>query len=350
MIRTNLKYLAFDDRKLVVLGIPILTFVIPLLFFGVDLSYYWSIARTEFFEGLIYTAIYWLFNRQVIIWVRKRYGGLNQIAKRLGVQLIIVLLTIPFIGFLLTPFCHSIYGLIGLPDLFEPTVFQSIIATYFLVFALTTLYEAVYFFHKYNEAVVEKEQIQRAHIQGQLENLRNQINPHFLFNSLNTLMNLIPTDAERAMNYLSKLAKFYRYTVSKQEEHLVDLQSEMDNVRIYVDLLTERFHQGIRIELPETVPSGARILPLCLQLLIENAVKHNIVAKRSPLCIEVQLSSNEEYIEIKNNIQRKIQEIDSTGMGLKNIRNRVAFYTDAPLVVIEEKDTFRVAVPLIYAK
>lgn len=348
LIRPNLRYLAFDDRKLVLLGIPILTFIIPLLFFGVSFSYYWSIAKTEFFEGLIYTTVYWIFNRQVIIWVRKRYGALNQVVKRLGLQLIIVLVTIPFIGFLLTPFCHSVYDWINLPDLYEPSIFQSIIATYFLVFTLTTLYEAVYFFHKYNEAVVEKEQIQKAHIQGQLENLRNQINPHFLFNSLNTLMNLIPTDSERAMNYLSKLSKFYRYTVSKQDDHVVALQSEIENLHIYADLLMERFHQGISITLPETVPSGARILPLCLQLLIENAVKHNIVGKRKPLSIEVNLHRDEKYIEVKNNIQRKIQGVDSTGMGLKNIRNRFAFYTDAPVMVKEEGNTFIVLIPLIY--
>lgn len=348
LLRSNLRYLAFDDRKLVLLGIPILTFVIPLIFFGVNLSFYWSIARTEFFEGLIYTSVYWLFNRHVIIWIRKRYGALDQIVKRLALQLIIVLFSIPFIGLLLTPICHSIYDLVGLPDLFEPSIFQSISATYFLVFAITTLYEAVYFFHKYNEAVVEKEQIQRAHIQGQLENLRNQINPHFLFNSLNTLMNLIPNDSDRAMNYLGKLSKFYRYTVSKQDEHLVDLQNEIDNVRIYTDLLAERFHEGIRFSLPESVPSDARILPLCLQLLIENAVKHNIVSKRKPLVIEVKLDSEGRYIEVKNNIQRKIQEVDSTGTGLKNIKDRIAFYTDYPLLIREDLDAFTVAIPLIY--
>ncbi len=349
MLQPNIEYLAFDDRKLMLLGIPVLTFIIPLLFFGVDFQYYLSIAHTEFFEGLVYTTIYWLFNRQMVIRVRKRYGALSQTTKRLGLQLLIVLLTIPFIGWLITPFCHYIYDFIGLPDLFEPTIFKSIIATYFLTFALTTLYEAIYFFHKYNAAVVEKEQIQRAHLQGQLDNLRNQINPHFLFNSLNTLMNLIPMDSERAINYLSKLSKFYRYAVSNQDHPLVLLQTELDNVRIYADLLQERFHHGIDIRIPEAVPARARILPLCLQLLIENAVKHNIVANKKPLTIDISLVQDGRYIQVRNNIQKKIQEVGSTGMGLKNIRNRVAFFTQAPLLVEENDRRFSVSVPLIYS-
>jgi LytS/YehU family sensor histidine kinase len=195
---------------------------------------------------------------------------------------------------------------------------------------------------------LEKEQIQRAHIQGQLDNLRNQINPHFLFNSMNTLMNLIPADPERAMNYLSKLSKFYRYTVSNQEQSLVPLQTELDNVRIYSELLRERFHQGIQVRMPVQVEGNPTILPLCLQLLIENAVKHNIVASKKPLTIDIQIIQNGKYIKVKNNIQRKIQEVSSTGMGIKNIKNRVSFFTEDPLIITEDDEFFAVSVPLIY--
>ena len=88
------------------------------------------------------------------------------------------------------------------------------------------------FFQKYKTAIVEKEQLRQAHIQSQLDNLRNQVNPHFLFNSLNTLMNLIPVDSKRAMNYLSKISKFYRYAVSNQEQSLVLLQTELKKCSI----------------------------------------------------------------------------------------------------------------------
>ena len=277
----------------------------------------------------------------------KRYDAFHESFKRIGLQLLIVLVSIPLLTLVISVIVSRIFELSKVKDLHEPTFIQGIFVTYFLTFSITFLYDAIYFFHKFKEAILEKEQIQKAHIQAQLDNLRNQINPHFLFNSLNTLMNLIPTNPDRAMNYLSKLSKFYRYAVSNQEASLVPIQTELQNVKIYTDLLKERFHESIRINLSITESIQGRLVPLCLQLLIENAVKHNIVSKKKPLEISIQLIENEKYIEVRNNIQKKIQEVSSTGIGLKNIRNRVAFFTDAPLLVHEDNHHFSVAVPII---
>jgi len=116
---------------------------------------------------------------------------------------------------------------------------------------------------------------------------------------MNTLMNLIPLDANRAMNYLDKLSKFYRYTVSNQEQPLVPLNKELANVELYTDLLKERFRKGVDIILPPKTPEEAQILPLCLQLLIENAIKHNIVATKQPLKIVLELIENNQYIQVR---------------------------------------------------
>lgn len=348
MFRSNIQYLAFDDRRLMLVGIPIITILLPFLFFGLSVPVYLKVARYEFFENLVYTSSYWFFNRHLLIWLRKKYNTFQDTLKRFGLQILFVALGVPMISVLVSLLIIFFYRNIGVSDPFNPTFLQSISATYFLSFSVVVLYEAIYFFHKYKEAIVEKEKIQQAHIQSQLDNLRNQINPHFLFNSLNTLMNLIPTNSDRAMAYLSKLARFYRYAVSNQEESLVLLQTEIDNISIYVDLLKGRFHNAIQIEIPYEVPSNYRILPLCLQLLIENAVKHNIVSNKNPLKIRIELREEEAYLEVINNIQKKIQEVHSTGMGLKNIKNRIAFFTQKPLVVLEEAGYFKVAVPLIH--
>lgn len=348
MIKKNIKYIAFDDRWLVLIGIPILTFLTPFIFFGRDLEGVRNTAHQEYFEGLFFTTVYWLYSRALFIWLRKKYDAFEMSLKRLLIQFAIVLFTLPFISILLGLTTVAYYKITGGEDLYEPTFLQGMAATYFLTFIVTLFYEVIYFFHKYKEAILEKEKIQLAHIQGQLENLRNQINPHFLFNSLNTLMNLIPSDPNRAMNYLNKLSRFYRYTVSNQEQQLVPLSTELENVKIYADLLKERFHDGIDISVSEDTINGAQILPLCLQLLIENAVKHNIVSTKKPLKIEV--SKEGEYIYVRNNIQKRIREVSSTGMGLKNIRNRIAFFTDIPLTVNEKESTFEVTVPLIHSK
>jgi len=347
MIKPNIEYLAFDDRKLILIGVPTVTLFLPLLFFGLSLEEYAQVFHQEFFEVLVFSTVFWLFSRQTSIWLRKRYRSLEEIWKRLGIQLLISIILLPIISAIISLTMMQAYRLTGKEDLCDPTFLQAMAATYFLTFAIVTLYEAIYFFHSYKQAILEKEQIQRAHIQSQLDNLKNQINPHFLFNSLNTLMNLIPTDSNRAMNYLSKLSKFYRYTVSNQEAPLVLLEEELKNVKIYAALLQERFHQGIEIEMPTNVPFDVQIIPLCLQLLIENAVKHNIVSKKRPLHIEISMIDEGQYIQVKNNIQKKIQAVSSTGKGLKNIKKRVAYFTKSPLVIKDDGDQFTVAVPLI---
>lgn len=347
MVKRNIPYLAFDDRKLLLLGIPILSFLVPFLFFGLDFKTYISYAHQEYFESLTFTTVFWLSNRYLIIQLRKKYSALNEMLIRIAWHVLIVILSTPLINIIVSFLMKIFYTQIKTTDLFEPTLTQATLVTYFLIFSVTGFYDAIYFFHKYKEAILEKERIQKAHIQAQLDNLRNQINPHFLFNSLNTLMNLIPMNSKKAMNYLSKLSKFYRYTVSNREKPLVTLQTELDNVKIYTDLLKERFHNGIDIDLLEMNNTNKLIVPLCLQLLIENAVKHNIVSKKKPLFITIKMVEEGTYIEVKNNIQKKIQKVNSTGMGLDNIRNRIAFFTNNPLRIEDKHDFFTVAVPLV---
>lgn len=350
MFKPNVSILAFDDRKLFFIGVPVIALAIPFLFFSVQFSYYIKVAHIEYTESLVYTLVYWLFTRYLIIEARKRFPKYEKLWLRFSVILVLILVSVPAISFGVTGIIDFIKGKFGIADYICPTLLQGLSSTYVISITMLILYEAIYFFHKYNEATVEKEQIRQAHIQAQLDNLRNQINPHFLFNSLNTLMNLIPKDSERAMNYLCKLSKFYRYTVSNREKELVLLSTEIENVALFVDLLKERYHNAIKVSLPEEINSNAKILPLCLQLLIENAVKHNIVSHKMPLKIELKQTEDENRIEILNNIQKKIQEVSSTGMGLKNIKRRIAYYTDDDLRITESDHFFVVSVPLIYDK
>jgi sensor histidine kinase YesM len=348
MLKPNIPFLAFDDRLMMLFGILLLALIIPFVFFGLAWETYLAKAHQEYAESLVYTTTFWLFNRQLMIVLRKKYNAFSDTLKRFGLQLAIIAVMVPVISVLLSILLNLVFDFLGTTDLHQPTLFQALSSTYVLTFAIVMLYDTIYFFHKYKEAIREKDRIQMAHLQGQLDNLRNQINPHFLFNSLNTLMNLIPTDPDRAMNYLDKLSRFYRYTVSNQEQQLVPLRTELENVKLYVDLLRERFHQGIQVSLPKEVADNAQILPLCLQLLIENAVKHNIVSQKKTLYVEVEIMADGKVIRVKNNIQHKIREADSTGMGLKNIRSRIAFFTEEPLLVKEENGYFEVTLPLIF--
>ncbi|MEM9888727.1 MAG: histidine kinase [Bacteroidota bacterium] len=348
MIKPNIEYLAFDDRKLTYFGIPFLTAIMPLVFWGVDFETFLNNGIVEYLESMTYVTVYWITARKVIIELRKRYKTVSYTKKRLLIQAIIFIPAVPLIGLFIESFYSFIYSISSLKDACNPGRSQSILSTYFLCFTCFLLYDSIYFIQKYKEAIVEKNQLQLAHIQGQLENLRNQINPHFLFNSLNTLMNLIPMDSERAMNYLDKLSRFYRYSVSNQKQTLTSLQSELEIAAVFADLLHERFQDAIQISLPKEVNAKAQILPLSLQLLIENAVKHNIVSYKKPLKIKVELDEVNQYVWISNNVQKKIQEVHSTGMGLKNIQKRFSFFTASSIKIEEDTQQFKVGLPLIY--
>jgi len=346
-IKPNIPYLSFDDRKLMLFGIPILAAIIPLIFFDVSIDEYLPIAHQELPESMIYTSAFWFWNRFILISLRKRYDAFTESIRRFTLQILIIIITAPLISFAIASLLNIIYALTDFVDLCDPTLLQGMASTYFLTVSVMLLYDTIYFFHKYKEAIMEKEWIQQAHIQSQLDNLRNQINPHFLFNSMNTLMNLIPEEGDRARKYLSKLSTFYRYAVSKQEEATVPIAMELDNAKVYVELLQERFGKSLVIQMPDLVRINKHTLPLSLQLLIENAIKHNIVSKNKPLQIEVFFSADDKYLVVRNNIQRKIQAVESTGMGLDNIKKRIAFFTEDLLIVSSHNNYFEVRMPLI---
>lgn len=347
LVKPNIQYLAFDDRKLLLFGIPILSLIYPLIFFDISMEEYLPIIHQEFPESLIYTSVFWFWNRYLCIRLREKHDAFTESIRRFVKQALIVVITTPILSFAISSLLNVLYAYTDLVDLCDPTLLQGLSATYFLTACVMLLYDTIYFFHKYKEAIMEKEWIEKAHIQSQLDNLRNQINPHFLFNSMNTLMNLIPEEGDRARSYLGKLSTFYRYAVSKQEEATVPLTIEFENAKIYIDLLKERFADSLDISLPQQVPTNQHIIPLSLQLLVENAIKHNIVSKSKPLKIDISISDDEKYLVVKNNLQRKIQPVESTGMGLENIKKRIAFFTDDLLIVSNDKGVFEVRLPLI---
>ncbi|MEM1328234.1 MAG: histidine kinase [Bacteroidota bacterium] len=350
MFIANIKYLTFDDRKLMLIGIPVLSLLIPVIFFQVGIIELFKYGITEYIEHVIYTIVFWIFCRWLTIQLRKKYDRFDQIRKRLMVQALIKIPSIFLISLLIKPPIELYYQLTERPNVCNPDLVQALSAIYFLTLFVFLLYETIYYIAQYKQALEEKNQLQLAHVQGQLDNLRNQINPHFLFNSLNTLMNLIPMDSDRAMNYLDKLSRFYRYVVSNRSQTLTSLQEELNVTRIYADLLKERFQDAIHIQLPEKVPYDTQILPLSLQLLIENAVKHNIVSHKRPLRIEVAIDEAGEYLWVHNNIQKKIQEVSSTGMGLSNIKERFAFFTEAEVETIDDGQQFSVGLPFVHQK
>lgn len=227
----------------------------------------------------------------------------------------------------------------------EPKFLQVMIVTYLLSTSVIAIYEAAYFFKKYMDSQIEKEKLEGLHAEMRLHNLRNQINPHFLFNSLNILMGLIASDSEIAMNYLGKLSRFYRYTVGQNEKQLVPLSEEIENAQLFGELLQVRFENGLKISWPESNHIHGQIIPLSLQLVIENAVKHNVCSSEQPLEIKIDISNK--YISIVNNMQPKITPVESSGIGLNNIEERFGYFTDYKVRIAKNEEEFQVSLPII---
>ncbi len=206
-------------------------------------------------------------------------------------------------------------------------------------------YGAFYYRHKQETKVKEHKTIAKA-ASAQFDALKNQLDPHFLFNSLNVLTSLIEENPKAATKFTTSLSKVYRYVLEQKNKELVTVAEELQFAQLYMSLIKMRFEDSIVFTLPETISNPeAKVVPLSLQLLLENAVKHNQVTPTKKLHISIYEKDNQLYVQ--NNYQPKKVVRESSGVGLQNIRQRYYLLTDRPVLISEDTSTFRVAIPLL---
>ncbi|MBJ6108868.1 histidine kinase [Hymenobacter sp. BT523] len=198
------------------------------------------------------------------------------------------------------------------------------------------------------QEVVRVAQLQKETFQAQLEALKNQVDPHFLFNSLNVLGSLIQLDADRAVQFLGQLAEVYRALLDTGAQTLVPLHQEMSLVRAYASLMETRFGEALRVEW-DVAPAWEQALvpPTAVQMLLENAIKHNGATTRKPLLIKV--SAADGRLVVENNRQPRTDTVASTHTGLRNIQRRYQHLTDRPVEIVSTPASFVVRLPLLTA-
>lgn len=218
------------------------------------------------------------------------------------------------------------------------------------------------FFKAWKYSLKQEEIYKREKLSLQYETLKNQVNPHFLFNSLNTLSALIYTDQDKADRFVRKLSGVYRYILEQKDKELVSLQSEMEFVRQFIDLQQIRFGDALKVNIRLTEDNNYRVIPISLQMLVENAIKHNVVTDENPLQIDIYTDADN-YLVVKNNLQKKRfikpQDEKKPGwvqIGLANIKSRYEYLTNKEFmvndpekgIVIEDDTThFIVKLPLV---
>jgi len=206
--------------------------------------------------------------------------------------------------------------------------------------------ELLYYFGNWTTALKESATLQRQNIETQLHALKSQVNPHFLFNSLNSLATLIPVEPNAAVVFVHKLAGVYRYLLQTHHRHLVTLKEELEFLQAYLHLLQTRFGPALDYTIQvDPAYHGYFVPPMTLQLLIENAVKHNIIAIDMPLHISITQSGNE--LLVCNNLQKKKTPVISDGIGLVNLMVRYQLISSAAIIVEERDDMFIVILPLL---
>ncbi|WP_258097082.1 sensor histidine kinase [Marinoscillum pacificum] len=217
----------------------------------------------------------------------------------------------------------------------------------YLVSILITLIISMFlhgrsFYLNWKQALYREEKLKNETLKTKFESLRNQVNPHFLFNSLNVLSGLVYEDQARAVQFIRKMSEVYRYVLDKRDQELVTLEDELKFFDNYAFLQQIRFGDNLKVHVERN--GDGMVPPVAMQLLLENAIKHNIVSEAKPLIVNVSITKDE--IKVSNNIQEKLSK-DSTGIGLNNLRDRYGFLSNKKVVVNNDGKTFEVILPLL---
>lgn len=221
----------------------------------------------------------------------------------------------------------------------------AIVMNLFLIF----LNEGVAQFERYKATLMQTEQLKKEYLQSQLLGLKSQMNPHFLFNSLNTLSSLIHEDSERAEDFLDHMSKVYRYLLRNNEEQLVKLSTEIDLIKSYYFLLKKRHCDAlnIKLDIPEEY-LNAEIPPLTLQMLVENTISQNSLTKEEP--ISINITAVDGKIHITHNVQPKLYGGNESEEALENIANKFRLLTQKEIEIIEMPEKREVLLPLVLQK
>ncbi len=313
----------------------------------------WGEVLGNFLWTLFFTTGLYLVNAPVSVWAEKVFPGFDwkSFAKRLLVGIfgssvvtllaggILYFIMLLVLGNDLKDSMNWLLSMKSWDSLSRLIWIATTIAAIFHVIALIQHYQA-------NKLKEQKEKV--IQISTEHESLKSQIGPHFLFNSLNVLNGLIEENPDKAQEFVGELSLVYRYVLEQKDKALVSLEEEIDFSRTYMNLVQKRYEDGLEFEMSENLPKGLQIVPLSLQILLENCIKHNRISSEEPLKVKVLVEND--YLLIINNLQIKNQIHNSTGKGLQNIKDRYKSFTRKEVEISRTAEEFIVKIPLLTEK
>ena len=283
-------------------------------------------------------------------YLNTKWDWITQTNERVAAGIIAtVLYTIPLV-LAINYLTLIVWGNMDLADFFKGNNFWIHLFYIILSLGVSTFFHARGFMRNWKAAMSQestKQEIVAKTETAKFESLKNQLDPHFLFNSLNVLTSLIGENPSQAEKFTTKLSKVYRYVLEQRNKDLIPLSEELQFARTYMELLGMRFEDAVKFNIPETVSNEElKIVPLSLQLLLENAVKHNVVSSLKPL--EITIYEEEGYLIIQNNINPKEAIGKSTKVGLQNIADRYGLITSKGVRIENNNKIFKVCLPLLF--
>ena len=327
----------FSKRTL--FAIPVVAMVLAIVFWKYHNMQSVNFFMISFLLSLSMTSGLWLGCLLIVGFLWEKYPWEKYPVRHLVIEVILILaytIAFTYAEFLLE-------RKLGIESPIDDPYLQTLMII-FITLLITTIHEAIEFYKQWKYNFSKSVRLEKDNIEAKYETLKSQINPHFLFNSLNSLTTIVEGN-ELAVDYIQNLSEFLRYILKSRDRELVLLRDEVTILNQYLKLQKSRFKNNLNIiiDVDEKFYHFS-LPPLVLQMLVENCIKHNVISKEKPLTIEVKAEKHR--LIVKNNLQKKT-DTESTGNGLKNIAERYKFFTTSELGVSQSNHTFEVSIPLL---
>lgn len=303
--------------------------------------------------AMFFTIPLYLVNAPIIIEVQKRIPGFK--LKDIIRKFIFGVLSSAIVTLITGSILYIVMLVLGgfsiqesIDWLFSSDSAKSLQFLIWIAMSIAVIFQVVSIIQYFQSDQLKEEKQRVIAISAEHESLKSQIGPHFLFNSLNVLNGLIDENPEKAQDFVSELSTVYRYVLDQKDKSLVPLTEELDFAKTYLNLIQMRYEDGLEFEWPDDISETQMIVPLSLQILLENCIKHNRISSVEPLIIKVSIENN--YLTVSNNLQIKKQFTNKTGKGLNSIVSRYNSLTKREVVIDQNQKEFKVEIPLITEK
>ncbi len=316
------------------------SFILFYTFKGFNAAF-WNAVLEMAIRGALNFGLLFLLFSNTVEYLDRKFPWKNQVVVRLAANLFVIVVT----TFLAT-FLNQLLGPPSIAKNIEPFFQFTFIISFFQCLAVFLLMEGWYSFQRNRQLELSITRLEKEKLATELTALRQQVNPHFLFNSLNVLSELMHEDVEKADNFIQHFSRIYRYVLDINQEAVVTVQQEVDFLQSYLFLHKIRFgdHLNMTIQL-DASSLQQYVPPLSLQLLFENAVKHNVISSTQPLHITLQNENGR--LMMSNNIQHRQTPAESTGKGLQNILEKYRLLTDRLPTFQQLNNQYVASLPLI---